>query len=80
MEDEAYKAYMAEKWLAFYNENESIARRVLARLDEGQRAYWTDEANREAQAERVQAYFETHPEVREAFSAGGESAVARCRR
>ena len=60
---------MAEKWLAFYQrQRELIAKRMLARLDEAQRAYWSDEANRLAQAERVQAYFEAHPEVREAFS------------
>jgi DNA gyrase subunit B len=71
--DEAYKPYMAEKWLAFYNENEAYREEVLARLDEGQRAYWSDEANRDAQAERVRVYFEEHPEVREAFSAAAKA-------
>jgi DNA gyrase subunit B len=67
-EDEAYKAFMAEKWLEFYQANEEYRNEVLARLDEGQRVYWGNVTNRTAQAERVRAYFEAHPEVREAFS------------
>ena len=67
-EDKAYRAYMAERWLVFYNTNAQYREEVLERLDQGQREYWADEANRMAQAERVHAYFETHPEVREAFS------------
>ncbi|MGH2501408.1 MAG: toprim domain-containing protein, partial [Ktedonobacterales bacterium] len=67
-QDEAYKASMADKWLTFYRENAAYQQAVLARLDEAQRAYWSDESNRVAQAVRVHAYFEAHPEAREAFA------------
>jgi len=72
-EDEAYKIYMAEKWLAFYNVDEEYRQANAERLDQAQRIYWSDEANREVQAERVRAYFEAHPEVREAFSAAAKA-------
>jgi DNA gyrase subunit B len=67
-EDEAYKEYMAAKWLAFYHGNDAYRESVLMQLDTAQRAYWSDGANRQAQAERVRAFFEAHPEVREEFS------------
>jgi DNA gyrase subunit B len=67
-EVEAYKAYMAVKWLTFYNTNDAYREEVLARLDQGQREHWSVDDNRQAQAARVRAYFEEHPEVRDAFS------------
>jgi DNA gyrase subunit B len=67
-EEESYKAFMAGKWLEFYRTNEEYRKEVLERLDESQRTYWSDQSNRLAQADRVRAYFEAHPEVREAFS------------
>ena len=63
-EDESYKAYMAGKWLEFYQTNETYRAENQARLDESQRAHWSDESNRLAQADRVQAYFQAHPEAR----------------
>src|SRR6266849_2194659 len=45
-EDETYRAYMAEKWLEFYHTNETYRKESLARLDQAQREYWTDEENR----------------------------------
>jgi DNA gyrase subunit B len=67
-EDKTYRAYMAEKWLEFYNTNEAYREEMLARLNQGQREYWSDEANRRLQAERVHTYFESNPEIREEFS------------
>ena len=67
-EDVAYKAYMVEKWRAFYDANEDYRRENNQRLYQAQREYWGDEDNRQAQAERVRQYFADHPEVREAFS------------
>jgi len=72
-EDEAYKAFMAQKWLDFYNTNEEYRNVTLARLNEAQQVYWSDEANRQAQAERVREFFEAHPEVREAFSEAAQA-------
>ena len=67
-EDEEYKAYMAEQWLEFYNSNDAYRKEVLEQLDQAQREYWGDEANRHLQAERTRKYFENHPEVREELS------------
>ncbi len=67
-EDETYKAYMAEKWLEFYHTNEAYRERTLAQLNQAQREYWSDEANRHMQAERVRAHFESNLEAREAHS------------
>ena len=44
------------------------AKEVLEQLDQAQREYWSDEANRHLQAERTRKYFENHPEVREELS------------
>ena len=67
-EDENYKAYMVEKWLEFYNSNDAYREEVLARLNQMQRDYWSDEANRQLQAERVRVYFENNPHARELLS------------
>ena len=72
-EDEAYKAFMAQKWLDFYNTNEEYRNVTLARLNEAQQVYWSDGANRQAQAERVREFFQAHPEVREAFSEAAQA-------
>jgi DNA gyrase subunit B len=67
-EDEEYKAYMAEAWRAHYEADEEYRQENRRQLDQAQREYWSDEANRQAQADRVQQYFADHPEVRKAFS------------
>ncbi|CAN5769698.1 hypothetical protein BH20ACT12_BH20ACT12_03360 [soil metagenome] len=68
-EDEAYKEYMVRKWREFCEANEEYRLANLARLDAAQRAYWSDEANRLAQAERVRARFEANPKMRENLAA-----------
>ena len=72
-EDEVYKDFMTAKWREFYASNEDYRRENEARLNQAQRDYWAEEANRRAQAERVRAYFMDHPEVREAFSSRSET-------
>jgi DNA gyrase B subunit len=67
-EDEAYKAYMTGKWREFYENNEAYRQANHAQLDRAQQEYWSEEANREAQAVRVRQYFVEHPEAREASS------------
>ena len=64
--DAGYKAYMGEKWREFYTTNEEYRRANGDQLYQAQTQYWSDEANRRAQAERVRAYFDQHPEAREA--------------
>ena len=67
--NKAYKEYMADRWRLFYNADEAYRQENLERLDRLQHEHWSSEANRHAQAERVRAYFETNPLVREEFSA-----------
>ncbi|MBI4783039.1 MAG: DNA gyrase subunit B, partial [Oscillatoriophycideae cyanobacterium NC_groundwater_1537_Pr4_S-0.65um_50_18] len=66
--DEAYKAYMTEKWREFYENNEDYRQQNRDQLDQAQREYWSDEENRQEQAERTRQFFEEHPEAREYLS------------
>lgn len=67
-EDAEYKAYMVEKWREFYNSNDVYRQENNKQLDRSQQEYWSDEANRLAQAERVRDYFEINPQARKAYS------------
>jgi DNA gyrase subunit B len=67
-QDNVYKGYMTTKWREFYDNNETYRQQNHNRLNQAQQQYWSDEANRLAQAERVREYFSSHPEIREAFS------------
>ena len=62
--EQAYKAYMMEKWRAFYEAHPEYQEENKLRLRQAQQEYWSDEANRQAQAERVRSYFADHPEAR----------------
>ena len=66
--DEAYKAYMTEKWHRFYEGNETYRQQNRKQLNQAQAEYWTDEEHRQAQAERTRNYFATHPESREVLA------------
>ncbi|MBC7810444.1 MAG: intein-containing DNA gyrase subunit B, partial [Burkholderiales bacterium] len=66
--DANYKAYMTAKWREFYDTDESYRQRNNAQLNEAQIEYWSNEANRQKQAERVRAYFNENPEARELAS------------
>ncbi|MBI2406582.1 MAG: intein-containing DNA gyrase subunit B, partial [Candidatus Harrisonbacteria bacterium] len=65
-EDAEYKAFMAQKFLAFYRGNSAYRAQNNAQLAAGQKKYWSEEAHREAQAERTRGYFVAHPEERTA--------------
>jgi len=64
-EDEKYKQYMVERYLAFYHSNDEYRQRTLERLDRQQREYWSNSAHRAAQAERTRQHFANNPEARE---------------
>jgi DNA gyrase subunit B len=64
-EDEAYKAYMTQKWREFYENNEAYRQENNEQLNRIQQEYWSDEENRLAQSERVRNYFASNPEARE---------------
>ncbi len=67
-ENEAYKAYMAEKWQEFYRNNYAYRQENRRQLDKAQREYWNDETNRRLQAERTRMHFENNPVARKAHS------------
>ena len=67
-QDEAYKAYMADKWRAFYESNETYRQQNREWLNQAQQVHWSNEAHRLEQADRVRSYFAEHPEVQQAFS------------
>ena len=67
-EDDAYKASMTAKWRTFYDSSPEYREQNAAQLDEAQKRYWADEANRQAQSERVRAYFATSEDARTTHS------------
>ncbi len=67
-QDEAYKAYMAEKWREFYQSNDAYRKELHEKLKVAQQDYWSDEANRLVQAERVRNHFANNSQAREAAS------------
>ncbi len=67
-ENEEYKQYMLEKFLAFYYTNEEYREESQKRLNKAQRDYWANEKNRIKQSNRVSKYFEAHPELKNELS------------
>ncbi|MBL8162774.1 MAG: DNA gyrase subunit B [Anaerolineae bacterium] len=67
-EDEAYKAYMKAKWLEFYQSNPDYQQKNAETLFQAQLEYWSRPENRQERSEQVRAYFEEHPEARDALS------------
>ena len=64
----AYKAYMTEKWRTFYDTNEEYRRQNAEQLYQAQQQYWSNQTNRQAQADKVRQYFIDHPEQRQVYS------------
>ncbi|TSC80064.1 MAG: DNA gyrase subunit B [Parcubacteria group bacterium Gr01-1014_29] len=61
-ENAEYKKFMIEKFLDFYQKNESyreVSQKILAQAQE---AYWSSEENRQEQAKRVREHFKNNPE------------------
>ena len=67
-EDGAYKAYMMQAWRAFYASDETYRQENRRQLEQVQKTYWSDAANRQAQAERVREHFAENPASKEALS------------
>ncbi|HNP71503.1 MAG TPA: DNA topoisomerase (ATP-hydrolyzing) subunit B [Kouleothrix sp.] len=68
-----YKAFMGERWRAFYASSAEYRQQNAAQLGQAQRAYWAEEANRQVQAERVRAHFANNPQAREALAQQAEA-------
>ncbi len=66
--DPKYKAFMVEKFLAFYHGDAEYRKKNNELLDRSQRIYWSQPDNRTSQFERRVAYFSVHPEKRQELS------------
>jgi len=67
-EDEAYKAYMKEKYLEFYYSNNEYRASVVERLNRSQKEYWADDRNREKQSQKSIEYYKNNPQAKEVLS------------
>jgi DNA gyrase subunit B len=65
-QDESYKAYMTTKWREFYDSSATYRHQSQIRLQQAQQDYWSQESNRQAQSDRIAAYYASHPEARSA--------------
>ncbi|MDO8592482.1 MAG: DNA topoisomerase (ATP-hydrolyzing) subunit B [bacterium] len=63
-QDETYKKFMTQKFLEFYNSNADYRQKNNKLLNEVQKKYWGNPANKQAQAERVRQYFKKNPEAK----------------
>lgn len=66
--NEEYKQYMVEKFLAFYFTNEQYQKESENILKRASDNYWANEENRVKQSRRTSKYFETHPELKKELS------------
>lgn len=66
--DPAYKKFMTEKFLEFYNSNAEYRKTNNQNLDKIQREYWNNVANRKQQSNKVLEHFNTHPERKQLLS------------
>jgi len=64
-ESDEYKEYMVKKFKEFYYTNKKYREENLARLNNAQKQYWSDEENKKLQSERTRKYFESNPEKKE---------------
>ena len=56
------------KYLDFYNSNEEYRIKLLKRLNEAQKEYWSNKDNRKKQSERVAQFFVDNPEQKNILS------------
>lgn len=64
-ENPTYKSEMKQAWLNFYKSNPEYQQITKDRLNLTQKKYWSDQENRNKQAERVTAYFQNNPQAKE---------------
>ncbi len=67
-EDDAYKAYMVEKFLNFYTKNEEYRLENNQQLLNNQKEYWSKKENRAKQSDQMREYFMQNPEKRKVYS------------
>ncbi len=67
-EDESYRQFMADKFTAFYNSNESYQNETKERLNAEQQKYWNNKEHRQKASERVKKFFTNNPDARQIVS------------
>jgi len=67
-ENEEYKKFMVQKFLNYYNSNESYRKKSQEILSEAQQKYWASNENRRIQSEKTRKFFEAHPEAKKMLS------------
>jgi DNA gyrase subunit B len=67
-ENAEYKAYMKNKFIEFYNNNESYRQNNSRTLYKAQKQYWSRQENRTKQAERVSQFFINNQEYKSILS------------
>ncbi len=67
-ENEEYKEYMKNKFLAFYFTNEEYQKENNRRLNLLQKEYWSKKENRFKQSKKVSQYLKNNPEALEKLS------------
>tara|TARA_Y100000310_G_scaffold336037_1_gene419562 strand:+ start:456 stop:3632 length:3177 start_codon:yes stop_codon:yes gene_type:complete len=67
-EDEAYKEYMTQKFLEFYNSNEEYRKENNKRLNKEQKKYWAKKENRDRRSKEVTEFFMNNPKAKEKLS------------
>ncbi|MFO8077878.1 MAG: DNA topoisomerase (ATP-hydrolyzing) subunit B, partial [Thermoplasmatota archaeon] len=67
-ENPEYKKYMKQKYLEFYNSDNTYRKQTIKRLYNNQRQYWDNPKNREKQSKRVTSYFEHNHKLKKHLS------------
>ena len=67
-EDVAYKDYMVNKFIEFYNSNETYRKENNKNLNLEQQKYWSNFEHREKAAKRVRSFFNENPDARQFLS------------
>ncbi len=64
-QDETYKQFMTERFLAFYQKSAAYRRRSQRKLLVAQRAYWGRKENQARQAARVRRFYQDNPQAKQ---------------
>ncbi len=67
-DNEAYKKYMVQKFLQFYDSNPAYRQQSRELLNKAQQTYWSNEDNRKKQSSKTAAFFKRNPAARNRLS------------
>lgn len=67
-ENEEYKEYMQNKYLAFYFTHEEYREKNNLQLNHIRKIYWQNKENRVKQSQRISSFFNANPELKNSLS------------